>query len=34
MGKRLDCYKGVKKGEELKALYYTSAAVTYDYIII
>ena len=35
MGKRLYCYskKGVRKGEELKAPYYASAAATYNSII-
>ena len=35
MGKRLYCYskKGVRKGEELKAPYYASAAATRNYII-
>ena len=32
----IDCYfrKGVRKGEEFKALYYASAAATRDYIIV
>ena len=36
IGKRLYYYsrKGVRKGEELKALRYASAVVIYNYIII
>jgi hypothetical protein len=34
MVKKIDLYKGVRKGEELKAPRYASAAATRDYITI
>ena len=32
MAKKLNCFKRVRKGKELKAPHYASAAVTRDYI--